>query len=263
MYVVGHCLSVVDSGMCQPHEMDEFGIIATMLPDILDNHAWAYGTCYDWPASTQVTKFIHAHMVGDWFVHFGTNTQVQEREGWAYERMAYFGDRYEAFFQGAGEAGIAYQSTSTDTRRGFAHTMSEYSIDLWLAKSGRFDRYFDASRNGLGALGREDDDGAGSIHWLRKAIADEQMPTDLRKVAGQVESFRWRASTVKSPEEYVVYSIISKLDFKYNQDSLDYVRSALEDGIAKLTVKELDRHYRECCDFIAAHPPALVEPLVN
>ncbi|MDJ0643349.1 MAG: hypothetical protein QNJ15_11065 [Erythrobacter sp.] len=254
MYIVGHCLSVIDSGMCSSEQMDEFGVVATMLPDILDNHAWGYSTCFDWPGRSSITPFIHAHMVGDWFVHFGLDKQVMEREGWAYQRMGYFADQYEDFFDGATSAQVAYQRTPTDTRRGFSHTMAEYSVDLWLAKTGRFDAYFETARKSLGALAREDDDGVGSIHWLRRVAANEGMPTDLRSVAGQVESFRARAAMAKSPEEFVVYSIISKLDFKLEKESVDYVMSSLEDGITHLTEAELDKHYKECCDFIAINP---------
>lgn len=250
MYIVGHSLSVVDSGACAPDELDGFGVVAAMLPDILDNHAWGYGTCFTWPADTDVTRFIRAHMIGDWFVHFGERNSA-DREGWAYRNMGHYAAQYEDFFRRAYQTGCVSQEAPSDSRRGFSHTMAEYSVDLWLSKCGRFDRYFDTARAALGTLGREEDDEPGSSHWLRRAMSEEKMPTEYRKASGQVESFRERAQMSREPGEFVIHSIMHKLGFAFTEQSRDFVRDCLDDGITTMGTAELDKHYRECCGFIA------------
>lgn len=253
MYIVGHCLSVVDSGTCGRDEMDAFGAVATMLPDILDNHAWGYAACFQWPAHTAVTRFVRAHMVGDWFVHFGENPSRQEREGWAYRQMNYYAELYTNFFALAHTLGCATSSAPTDTRRGFAHTMSEYAVDYRLSRLGRFDGFFHSVQAGLATLGCEDDDRPGSIHWLRDACDAERMPIVWKKVAGQIESFRDRASRAVAPEDFVVFSVIHKLGFEPGLAAARLVGEALNDGARGIGENEIDRHYRQCCDFIACN----------
>ena len=79
MYIVAHCLSVVDSEVCLPSEMDAERTAITMLPDVLDNHDWGYSVCFSWPANTSNSRFIKAHMLGDWLVHFGAQTQNKDK----------------------------------------------------------------------------------------------------------------------------------------------------------------------------------------
>jgi hypothetical protein len=253
MYIVGHCLSAVDGGACAPEEMDGTGIVATMIPDILDNHGWGYGVCFAWPARTAVTRFVRAHVIGDWFVHFGQDTQVQEREGWAYRQMGYYADKYEAFFECAHARGFAAQAAPTDSRRGFAHTMSEYAVDFRLSRQGRFDAYFEMARRALGAIGRDDDDGPGSSHWLRQVIDGEKMPTKYRDAAPQVESFRARAGRAAAPEDFVVFSVLSKLGFDFTSAAQAFVAEALDSGADGIGAHEIDLHYQECCAFVGKH----------
>lgn len=261
MYIVGHCLSVIDSGTCSADDMDGFGGLATMLPDILDNHGWSYVNCFDWPGRSGSTRFILAHMLGDWFVHFGGNIKKAERKGWAYENMGHYESLFATFFQTAYERRLKDDPEPADTPRGFAHTFTEYSIDLWMADNGMFDPFFHSVQKGLSGIGRTSDAGVGSKEWLYKVAESERIPAkQVDRAKSQIASFSERAEASRDPGEFVVLSIINKFGLKNSQPSIDYVRECLNEGIKVLGEEAIVRHYRECCDFIAQNMPKDLQP---
>jgi hypothetical protein len=79
-------------------------------------------------------------MLGDALVHHGARWSRERRKvGWAYRRMDLISRSYETFFEHAEESGWRDRALTRDSRRGWAHTMVEYSIDQWLADTEGFE----------------------------------------------------------------------------------------------------------------------------
>src|SRR5215831_4445652 len=108
MYVVGHCVVTDRSGVWHTQEVYGEGILGLMFPDYVRCHDWGYGCCFEpwWTESSVADRMIQAHLLGDYFVHFGRGTRERRREGWAYRNMGVYARRYEQFFSRAAAAGI-------------------------------------------------------------------------------------------------------------------------------------------------------------
>ncbi len=133
MYVLGHWATTRASDAFAAADLTGLGIVALMLPDIARCHDWGYARCHDpVPANDVDLALVRAHMLGDWYVHYGEGDQPIRR-GWAYRSMAPFARLYDEFFATAEAEGLRRPDMPRDSIRGFAHTMVEYAIDTWVA----------------------------------------------------------------------------------------------------------------------------------
>jgi hypothetical protein len=250
MYIVGHSLSVVDSGVLKPKELDGNAVVATMACDIIDNHSWAYPRAFDWPGNSPNKKFMQVHVIGDWFVHFGDKAAEQRREGWAYRVMSPIAERFDEFFAEAYRQGLRASAVPNDSVRGFSHTIAEYVVDYQLARAGKFDPYFAAAKDAIGSIYAVDGDRQGSRTWLRRLVEDETMPFDPVRTERQVRSFAHRASLCENPEEFIAYAVIDKFLLSYTPRAVRYVLDFVSRALDEVGAREVSRHYEDCCDFI-------------
>src|SRR5262249_56596835 len=124
MYIFGHC---VITDIQRPGLFDVYGSdgVALMLPDVVRCHDWGYERCFCSRPSSIAGQLIRMHMLEDWFIHYGEGT-VRKRVGWAYRKMAIYAQEYDNFFATAAARGLRH-GEPPDSRRGFCHTMIEYS----------------------------------------------------------------------------------------------------------------------------------------
>ncbi|NNH06654.1 hypothetical protein [Cellulomonas fimi] len=219
MYLIGHAILTRDSGAFTEEEIFDGRLATLMLPDFVNCHDWAYTKA--WRAEGEKMRLIQAHMLADWYVHFGAEYQQERvRRGWAYRSMRPATRRYWQFFAEAHALGLRDTAEPNDSVRGFAHTMLEYLVDLHLARSGTFDRYFDQCARELDKIDDET--------WLTAevhALAVEGSDPDLHGVAARYKS---RASRARSPEEIALLGLCSKFALALSWESVAYVRQFQE-----------------------------------
>ena len=234
MYIVGH--SVI-ADLSTRGGFDFFGAdcVALMLPDIVRCHDWGYDRCLGPRPSSTAGQLIRLHLLADWFIHFGEGTE-RERVGWAYQKMAVYARGYEAFFSAAAARGL-YSGVPQDSRRGFSHTMIEYSIDTWLIRNGYFEGRFESVRDALGRVGREH--GAGSMSWLRRTMAAEGVRSDSPDLATDAISFGDRVARSQSSEEFVFRAGVKKFGLQDCDASLELMSATLDKGLAQIPDEDI------------------------
>lgn len=234
MYIVGHC---VITDLSKPGPFDLYGSdsIALMLPDIVRCHDWGYERCLRERSSSIAGQLIRMHMLADWFIHFGDGV-VRERVGWAYRKMSVYAREYDAFFHSAATRNLR-RGEPTDSRRGFSHTMIEYSIDTWLVRNGYFDGRFDSVRDALGRVGGEQ--GAGSLSWIRETMDAEGIESDSLDLSADATSFADRVMRSNDAHEFVYRAGVKKFGLKDCDDSISLMAETIEKGLRKIPGEEM------------------------
>jgi hypothetical protein len=135
VFVIGHLLSLHESRAFPELALEDGEqCLAAMLPDLLSCHDWGYTEAWSLVGAGVQAELVLAHMVGDAVVHYGQTWQGHERRsGWAYRRMGLIARGYDGFFEHAEACGWRAAGLDRDSRRGWAHTLVEYTVDQWLA----------------------------------------------------------------------------------------------------------------------------------
>lgn len=246
MYIVGHC---VITDLSKPGPFDLYGSdsIALMLPDVVRCHDWGYERCLKERPSSIAGQLIRMHMLADWFIHYGDGV-VRERVGWAYRKMPVYTREYDAFFSTAAARDL-HHGEPADSRRGFSHTLIEYSIDTWLVRSGYFDGCFDSVRDALGRIGCEQ--GVGSLPWIRETMNAEGIESDSPDVAADATSFADRVARSSDPQEFVYRAGVKKFALKDCGASIDLIADTIDNGLRKIPNDEIRGIVDQAARFLA------------
>lgn len=156
MFIFGHLWTIAHADLFPG--ADVLGgdhLLELLLPDIVSCHDWAYDEIWG-PCDPAVPKaLVRAHILGDAIVHFGPRHDPARRKtGWAYRQMGIVARGYKEFYRHAAEQDWLRERSlvPTDTRRGWAHSIVEYSIDQFLTDTRIDARTFARVK---AAIGRE------------------------------------------------------------------------------------------------------------
>jgi hypothetical protein len=233
VFVFGHLVTIADAGIfpaLDPLGGEEFA--AFLLPDIVSCHDWAYDCIWGLRPGDRVADCVRAHMVGDGFIHYGDGWRgVRQRRGFAYRRMGLVSSRYESFFEQAEANGwLAEVTARRDSRRGWAHTLVEYSVDQHLADTRRLDDSFVALRAAGAAV---TSDGLGRLLEVLGAQVSKPFPAQPSRYLGVIT----RAET---PDEFHLRGLAAKFGLREDAPVLDWLRRLLRSVVAGVGTEELD-----------------------
>jgi len=238
------------SGAFKPNNIYGEGVFPLMFPDYVRCHDWGYERCFDWGRPTLDGLLIYAHILGDWYVHYGGAVHEQKKKGWAYRRMGVYARRYNEFFANATRRGLRDVGPPADSVRGFSHTMVEYTIDTFLARRGEFDSHFAAVRAALGSLGVRD--GVGSAEWIDETIRREAIVVNSPDLRADVESFRSRITESNRPEEFAFRAGIKKFGLRSCEQSVEHLCEYIEIGLSEISAEDLSSTVESTAEFVGA-----------
>lgn len=244
MYVIGHAyLTEQVRGVDLEYSTGQ-GARALMLPDFADSHAFAYTHAWE-PRSTDAdSRLIRSHIAGDWWIHFGDEVVAPaRRRGWAYLRMGVVARQYETFFRQAFELGLRDDATPNDSRRGWAHSMLEYSVDTYLCQRGRMDAHFDSLRRELGNL-------AGHHGEVRAMFEQQQVDRWSRRTWHHAMDYSLRVALAETPEDIAVIGALGKFDLDYSPEAREFLRGYQRQVVAAVGADEYEDILRHMARFV-------------
>lgn len=246
MYIVGHTVITDQSQLpkCDPFSLSG---IALMLPDYVRCHDWGYDRCFSKQPETEAGRLIRSHMLADWFVHYGDGPQ-REKKGWAYRNMTVYAKAYDDFRGEAARRKLRENVEMTDSRRGFCHTMVEYSIDTWLSDLGLVDSKFSFLVHTYGQLGEES--GIGSAGSVRRMIEQEGIELINENLEQDIHSFGRRVRESKSPIEFAYRAGVKKFGLEDSDESVALMAEFISNGLKRLDHLELERFLTDCVSFL-------------
>ena len=242
MYIVGHCYITEQSRTFPEESIYDDGLPLLMLPDYVDCHHWAYERA--WEADSEEMRLIQAHMIADWWVHFGpAHTEPRKKVGWAYRRMKIATRMYKEFFGHAAAEGLRSPGEPADHVRGFAHSMLEYAIDTYLCRKGVFDPHFESAQR---AIRRIED-----FPSVQSTIDRLRIVCEVPDLPAEVLSYHTRADLSVEPEQFAFYAAARKFGLHVAPESADFVRGYQERILKALDVDEVERIIRMMADCLA------------
>jgi phosphoglycolate phosphatase-like HAD superfamily hydrolase len=245
MYILGHLLLTTAMSSVDRDYAVERGIRALMLPDFADTHAFAYTHAWERAGDTD-SRLIRSHIAGDWWIHFGDNlTDAAWRRGWAYLKMGVVSRRYEEFYAEAFARGLTGTAEPNDSRRGWAHSMLEYSVDTYIARTGVLDDTFEAIRDQLGSLSMHADE-------VRTMFASQQVLPWSQAVWSNAGDYSTRVALSQSPEDFAVIGAAGKFGLDYSPEAREFVRSYQSAVVENIGADEYDMVIDAMHDFVAA-----------
>jgi hypothetical protein len=250
MYIVGHYVITALSG-CDAFDVGDDRSVSVMLPDYLTCHDWGYERCFEAVPDSVEGRLIRAHLLGDWFIHYGSGRERQ-RSGWAYQKMAIFAREYDSFFAHASDRDLRDAGQPPDSRRGFSHTMVEYSIDTWLALNGHFSDQFAAVQRSLGSLGNRDV-GVGSWQWIEQVASAEGVRSSSPAWADHVKSFASRVLTSTGPQDLAYRAGVKKFGLADRPESIALVADTINRGLSKFPSSEMQSAIEQTAAFVSHH----------
>lgn len=246
MYIVGHCYISSLTGLFSDREIYGSGIFPLLLPDYVRCHDWGYGHCFALPAGLEL---VQAHLLGDWFVHYGgAQTERRKKSGWAYANMAFYANCYQTFFAESARLGLRSALTPTESVRGFAHSMCEYTIDTYLARKGVFRPFFADVKNRLSRLGCGF--GLGSLEWVRSYLAFWSIQSDSPDLVSDLASYRTRIAESEHEEEWAFRAGMRKFGLNQGKDSLCFMADYIDRGMARIGADEIEKVVADCAGFL-------------
>lgn len=249
MYIVGHYVTTQLSQRFSPASLRGPGCVALFLPDFARCHSWGYANCFSLREDTVSHALIKAHMLGDWWVHYGAS-QIEKRRGWAYKKMEVFARRYREFFEAAASSGLLTSGTSQDSVRGFSHTMMEYCIDTHLAATLPSSD-FEGLKKWLSCLGSESENW--SLPSIRRLLSEAAVSGESGTLADDLVSFRDRAIRSATPQEFAYRAGVKKFNLKDCSESIELVRRTIDAGMGEMQPGDLDQVTQFTARFIAQH----------
>jgi len=221
VFVLGHLVSLHESKAFPElalHE-GEHGMTA-MLPDLLSCHDWGYSQAWALAGAGIQAELVLAHMLGDAVVHYGVQWRGHERKsGWAYRRMGLVTRRYDEFHAYAEERGWRPAGLPRDSRRGWAHTLVEYSIDQWLA-----------DRRDLSVMHRQVKEAAeataADLAWVHDLVA-QHVITPSKPIESQPYRYCGALTRSTEPDEMHLRGLALKFQLAESPDALRWLRGWL------------------------------------
>jgi hypothetical protein len=248
MYIVGHFSITERSGMIAAERVYGDGAAALAFPDYALCHDWGYDLSFTQAPLTADGQLIRAHILGDWFIHFGAAPSNQQKVGWAYRRMGIYARRYHEFFKEAARLRLREDAPPEDSLRGFSHTMMEYTFDTFLAERGVFDSQFTRVQTALGSIGLGE--GIGSRQWINDTIRRERVSVSAPDIDAAVASFRTRVSMSRSPAEFAYRAGCKKFGLDQSDESVAFTRRYIEDGLSEIPDSELSEVVSQASEFV-------------
>lgn len=250
MYILGHYVTALLSRRFSAGVFTGEHGAALYFPDFVRCHDWGYARCFALPEHGTVSALIKAHMVGDWWVHYGPFSEPNRR-GWAYRRMAVFARKYERFFDTASRLSLmCSQNQELDSVRGFAHTMMEYSIDTHLALRIDESTFFDLRRVARDVGSPE---GPWSEESVRLKIAQNGVAGCFARLGEDLRSFSSRAASAAAPAEFAYRAGVKKFGLRDCAESIGLVAATIEAGLREIPGPEIDEIVFQTANFIARH----------
>jgi hypothetical protein len=221
MFVLGHLVCGHESRTFPDLALDEGEEgLAALLPDMISCHDWGYHRAWRLVGADRQADLIVAHMIGDAVVHFGDRWRGDHRKrGWAYRRMGLVTRRYDEFFTHAEHAGWRPAGRTRDSRRGWAHTLVEYSIDQWLADRRDLTRAFLA----VGAAARQTER---KMSWLLDLVASHAIEPS-KPLATQPLRYCGALARARTPDEFHLRGLALKFGLREDAEVLDWLRGWL------------------------------------
>ena len=233
MFVFGHLVTIAEARIFP--DVDVLAgehVAGFLLPDIVACHDWAYDRIWDTRPGDLVADCVRAHMIGDAIIHYGEEWRTpRQRRGFAYRRMGLVSTGYESFFERAAANGWLIDATAPrDSRRGWAHTLVEYSVDQCLADRGRLDDSFLAVRAAAAAI---DPVGLGSWLGAFGAQVSKPFPAQPARYLGVI-------TRAQAPDEFHLRGLAAKFGLREDLGVLEWLRGILRGIVTGVGVDELD-----------------------
>lgn len=232
MYVLGH---VVTSAGARGTDVDLLAgerVLELMLPDLLSCHDWAYDRSW-YRSETRRDRLVVAHMVGDAVVHYGVRWDgLHRRAGWAYRRMGVVTRRYSAFWREAADRGWRRpDALDRDSRRGWAHTLVEYSVDQLLADDGDWGDLLDAVR----AEARQT---LQDRTWVDEYVLAAAVAPS-KPLASQPARYCGALARAERPDEMHLRGLAVKFGLVETDEVLDWLRGWTRDIVRTVGAEEI------------------------
>lgn len=255
MYILGHAYLTRDVKSVDHDFSINEGIRALMLPDFADSHAFAYEHAWSMHAD-DVGRLIRSHIAGDWWVHFGDNLEEPaRRRGWAYRRMGVISRLHETFYKEAYEKGLCDTPEPNDSRRGWAHTMLEYSIDTYLARTGVMDDVFPALHRQLGNLAAHADE-------VCALFEQQQVRPWSQATWRHALAYSMRVAISSAPEDLAVIGAVGKFGLDYSDESRKHVLSYQHRIVDEVGAEEYEEVLRSMAAFVRDVDAGLAIPAI-
>lgn len=252
MYIIGHCETTAATGIFADDDVTGPGITALMLPDYARCHDWGYAQCFNPCPEERLAMLVRAHILGDWWVHFGDSSE-KVRRGWAYRRMGVFASRYDRFFSEATAAGLRAAGPPNDTVRGFSHTMMEYSIDTWLSEKFDQARFLRIKES----VARLTNTNGGLSVEIGHLLTDFGLAIDHEQLIQDANDFVHRVAISESPHDFACWAGAKKFGLRPCLKARDYVRRFLEEANAEIDDGEYSDVVARIVEFMRIHLTAV------
>lgn len=247
MYIVGHYITTKLTNLFSNNTLNSSYGIALYLPDFVRCHDWGYENCFSMPTHTESQALIKAHMLGDWYVHFGPSS-LKSKRGWAYKRMNVFAKKYDIFYKEAFEKNLFLNTSSRDSIRGFSHTMMEYCIDTYLSSKIDHQGFIDI-KNIFTDLGNQ------NSSWSTKSIENNLkhwgISGNFDQLETDIDSFKNRILLSNSAMELAYRAGVKKFHLVDSPESIQYVADIIHDGLERIGTNELDDIISDVTNFIS------------
>jgi hypothetical protein len=234
VYVLGHLRTVIDSGAFD--ESDVLGgdrSLVTMFPDLVSCHDWGYERSWDLVGAGPHAELVIAHMLGDAVVHYGrTFSGLHRKSGWAYLRMGLVARRYGEFFAVAESAGWREPGLPYDSRRGWAHTLIEYSIDQYLADQVGCEALWAAAQSVARSTALD-------LGWVHALIA-EHVIRPSKPIESQPLRYCGGLIRATQPDEMHLRALALKFGLVEHDDCLEWLRAQLRDVWVTVGAEEME-----------------------
>jgi hypothetical protein len=234
MYVLGHVVTAERSGLFGAVELSGGErVLELMLPDLLSCHDWAYDRCWYRSEGTR-DRLVTAHMVGDAVVHYGREwTGERKRSGWAYLRMGQVARRYDEFWRIAMDNGWRLPDAGEqDSRRGWAHTLVEYSIDQRLADTGEWSEL-------LAEVHRQASATCADPSWAHRYVT-EGMVQPSKPLASQPQRYCGALERAVQPDEIHLRGLAVKFGLVETPEVLAWLRGWCRGIVSGVGADEVD-----------------------
>lgn len=250
MFVLGHLVSADEARVFPELSLGEGEQgLAAMLPDMLSCHDWGYSDGWRLCGAGIQSELVVAHMIGDAVVHYGPRWRGdRHKRGWAYVRMGQVTRRYDEFFTHAEASGWRTPGLARDSRRGWAHTLVEYSLDQWLADRRDLSRAYAT----VSAAATDVLTGAtnGGLDWVHDLVATHAI-TPSKPLATQPLRYCGALSRARTPDEMHLRGLALKFQLTEHDEVLDWLRGWLRGIWQAVGDAELSQVLRDLRDAVA------------
>ncbi len=234
MFVLGHLRTIVESrAFDEPDVLNGNRSLVTMFPDLVSCHDWGYEHSWDLAGAGVHAGLVIAHMLGDAVVHYGNRYDgLRRKSGWAYLNMGLVTRHYDEFFSMAEAEGWRESGQPRDSRRGWAHTLVEYSIDQYLADRYGCGRLWEVAQSAASAT-------VCDLGWVRTLIA-EHVITPSKPFETQPIKYCGALIRADQPDEMHLRGLALKFSLAEHPDCLEWLRVQLRAVWAAVGADEME-----------------------